>query len=71
MIKHEEMRAEVLKRYSEQDPFYVWFEDMEEGRKSEQERIIKLLEDECQGDWPKVIEMSLDNLKSLIKGEQK
>jgi hypothetical protein len=43
MSKHEEMRVEVLKRYSEQDPFYVWFEAMEEGRKSEQERIIEIL----------------------------
>ncbi len=40
------------------------------GKETEQERIIKLLEDECEGDWPKVIEMSLDSLKTLIKGEQ-
>ncbi|MFM5968487.1 MAG: hypothetical protein ACKOQ8_05580 [Micrococcales bacterium] len=33
----------------------------------ERERIIKLLEDECAGDWPKVIEMSLENLIALIK----
>jgi hypothetical protein len=46
-------------------------DDIELGKRLEQERIIKLLEDECQGDWPKVIEMSLDNMKSLIKGEQK
>ncbi len=41
------------------------------GAYEEQERIIKLLENECEGDWPKVIEMSLDSLKALIKGEQK
>lgn len=43
----------------------------EQGVKTEQERIIQLLENECEGDWPKVIEMSLDSLKALIKGEQK
>ena len=36
-----------------------------------EERIIKLLEDECSSDWPKVIEMPLSNLIALIKGEQK
>ncbi len=41
------------------------------GVEYERERIIKLLEDECEGDWPKVIEMSLDTLIALIKGEQK
>lgn len=40
------------------------------GRVDERERIIKLLENECEGDWPKVIEMSLSNLIELIKGEK-
>ena len=35
-----------------------------------EERIIKLLEDECSSDWPKVIEMPLGNLIALIKGEK-
>lgn len=39
--------------------------------KATEERIIKLLEDECSSDWPKVIEMPLSNLIALIKGEQK
>jgi hypothetical protein len=38
---------------------------------AERERIIKLLEDECEGDWPKVIEISLDVLIALIKGGNK
>ena len=46
-------------------------DDIELGRKLERERIIKLLEDECSSDWPKVIEMPLSNLIALIKGEQK
>lgn len=37
----------------------------------ERKRIIKLLEEECASDWPKVIEMSLENLIALIKGENK
>lgn len=41
------------------------------AEKRTEERIIKLLEDECAGDWPKVIEMSLENLIDLIKGENK
>ena len=41
------------------------------GAERERERIIKLLEEECYGDWPKVIEMSLSSLIALIKGEQK
>lgn len=43
----------------------------EQGAKTERERIIKLLEAEVQYDFPPIIEMSLDNLKALIKGEQK
>ena len=43
----------------------------QEGAELERERIIKLLEDECSSDWPKVIEMPLSNLIALIKGEQK
>lgn len=39
--------------------------------KNVQDRIIKLLEDEVRHDFPPIIEMSLDNLKALIKGEQK
>ena len=39
--------------------------------KATEERIIKLLEDECSSDWPKVIEMTLSNLIALIRGEQK
>ena len=38
-------------------------------RELERERIIKLLEDECSSDWPKVIEMPLSNLIALIQGE--
>jgi hypothetical protein len=45
-------------------------EDIDLGAKQERERIIELLEDECKGDWPKVIEMSLSNLIALINGEQ-
>lgn len=41
------------------------------ARDQERERIIKLLEEECAGDWPKVIEMHLDVLIALIKGENK
>ena len=43
----------------------------EQGAKRERERIIKLLEEECSGEFPKVIEMSLSSLIHLIKGEQK
>ena len=42
-----------------------------QGVERERERIIKLLEDEVRHDFPPIIEMSLDNLKALIKGEQK
>ena len=38
-------------------------------RELERERIIKLLEDECSSDWPKVIEMPLGNLIALIREE--
>ena len=52
-----------------------WQKGYEEGLRvgiqNESNRIIKLLEDECAGDWPKVIEMSLENLIALIKGENK
>lgn len=41
------------------------------GWEDAEERIIKLLEDEVRHDFPPIIEMSLDNLKALIKGEQK
>lgn len=43
---------------------------LERGKIVERERIIKLLEEECAGDWPKVVEMSLANLIALIKGEK-
>ena len=42
-----------------------------QGVERERERIIKLLEDEVRHDFPPIIEMSLDNLKALIKGEHK
>ena len=42
-----------------------------QGVERERERIIKLLEDEVRHDFPPIIEMSLDNLIALIKGEQK
>lgn len=43
----------------------------ERYRQQERERIIKLLEEECAGDWPKVIEVSLEYLTALIKDETK
>lgn len=46
-----------------------YYAGMTRGRIEERERIIKLIEEECAGDWPKVIEMSLANLIALIKGE--
>lgn len=42
----------------------------QEGMAYERERIIELLEDECAGDWPKFVEMSLEHLIALIKGEK-
>lgn len=50
---------------------YTTAEVFDAGADQERERIIKLLEDEVRHDFPPIIEMSLDNLKALIKGEQK
>jgi hypothetical protein len=44
-----------------------------QGRKQEQERIIKSLEDECDDGWPtgvKRIDTTLNHLIELIKGEK-
>lgn len=48
-----------------------YYAGITQGRIEERERIINLLEDEVRHDFPPIIEMSLDNLKALIKGEQK
>jgi hypothetical protein len=45
-----------------------WVEGIKEGEKREQERIIKLLEKEAQGDYKQL--MLTPKLIALIKGEQ-
>jgi hypothetical protein len=45
----------------------------QEGRGLEQERIIRLLEDECDDGWPtgvKHLKTTLHHLIALIKGEK-
>ena len=46
----------------------IWDDGYGQGVYEEQERIIKLLEDVEEHDW---IEIRLDKLIALIKGEQK
>ena len=52
-----------------------WQKGYEEGLRigieNENNRIIKLIEEEVRYDFPPIIEMSLNAFKALIKGEQK
>ena len=57
--------------YTQEQLIQVRNDNYNAGVTTERERIIKLLEDECAGDWPKFIEMYLEDLIALIKGENK
>jgi hypothetical protein len=52
--------------------FDRWLAEVEaKATAKEQERIIKLIEEEVRYDFPPIIEMSLDSFMALIKGDQK
>lgn len=42
-----------------------------QGADYENDRIVKLMEEEVRYDFPPIIEMSLDSFKALIRREQK